>query len=186
MKCVSCNAEIPAEYKFAIKNNLCPCCGGKLLDEAMLSSVIEVIKNEVSTLNDETAKNLAVALIGAFNFGVGKTSVVNAEQKKVSSKKDEILAQINAVQAEEEAIAEDYDEIAELKDEVYEEVLKERYPELGSSVVSAPKKQYPKYIEDDNDILGPFEKHIGHELIDQKKESAQSGLASGKGGFRRG
>lgn len=186
MKCVSCGAEIPAEYKFAIKNNVCPVCGGQLLDDKILKSIVKAIQEEVPSLNEETAKNLGVALISKFQFGSSEqTSKVEAEQKKVSSKKDEILAQIQSVQEEEDAIVQEHDEMDQLKDEAFEEVLRERYPEMNSAMQNAPRKKYPKMI-DDEDILEDFEKNIGHQLIDQKRESARSGLASGKGGFRRG
>ena len=42
MKCMSCGSPVPPEFKAAIQNNICPSCGGELMNEATLDMLDEL------------------------------------------------------------------------------------------------------------------------------------------------
>lgn len=42
MKCITCTAEIPANWSYALNNNLCPSCGGPIMDEDSKSLLHEL------------------------------------------------------------------------------------------------------------------------------------------------
>jgi hypothetical protein len=42
MKCMSCGSPVPPEFKSAIQNNLCPSCGGEMMNEATLDLLDEL------------------------------------------------------------------------------------------------------------------------------------------------
>lgn len=42
MKCISCNSPVPPEFKSAIKLNVCPACGGVIMNEATLDLLADI------------------------------------------------------------------------------------------------------------------------------------------------
>lgn len=70
MQCRSCGTPILATFKHAIAQNICPACGGQIMDEeslALIEDVGNTIRNEAA-VRGETAHNLAVALVARYDI----------------------------------------------------------------------------------------------------------------------
>lgn len=55
MKCMSCDANIPAEWQAAISNNSCPACGGQIMDDhiKVVSDNLRTIVGQLVELGEE-------------------------------------------------------------------------------------------------------------------------------------
>lgn len=72
MNCVSCGIEVSPSFKHAFTQNICPACGGSLIDEESLALIEDLEGTLVSeaTLRAETAHKLAVALVAKYDIGL--------------------------------------------------------------------------------------------------------------------
>jgi hypothetical protein len=52
MKCISCNSPVPPEFKSAIKLNICPACGGAIMNSATLD-LLEDIKDALEKMPND-------------------------------------------------------------------------------------------------------------------------------------
>jgi Zn-finger nucleic acid-binding protein len=70
MNCISCGVEVSPAFKHALSQNVCPACGGALIDEeslALIEDLGSVLTSE-ATLRQETAHKLAIALVSRYEI----------------------------------------------------------------------------------------------------------------------
>jgi len=77
MQCRSCGTPILETFKHAIAQNECPGCGGQIFDEeylALIEDVESTIRSEAA-VREETAHNLAVALVTRYDIGIKESDM---------------------------------------------------------------------------------------------------------------
>lgn len=70
MECMSCNAAINPKWKHAIENNSCPCCGEKIMEEA-LKDLLSTLTTTINLFKEKFEKQLNHWLL--YNFDYIKT-----------------------------------------------------------------------------------------------------------------
>lgn len=91
MNCISCGVEVSPAFKHALSQNICPACGGALIDEESLA-LIEDLSGTLSseaTLRQETAHKLAIALVSRYEIqlrGQANVSAVSRTRPNVPMK----------------------------------------------------------------------------------------------------
>jgi G3E family GTPase len=146
MKCRSCNFEILPELKHAISQNVCPSCGGAILDEetlALIEDLEQTISAEVA-LREGTARKLATSI--AFKYVI--SGVVNrSSQPKLRQQK---LKEVVAEEVEESDIVnvskmEGID--SKTREQLYEEVIRDKFEQAGV----APTEMGAGVIEEEDE-----------------------------------
>ena len=205
MLCTSCNTEISPTFKHAISQNMCPACGGSIMDEEALG-LLEDIKSTISNeakLRDETVHKLAMALFSKYNISpngaevnfiqqkpvvkkVQPTNVINEEEDiKIAPPSDirKIEENVSVVKAEEvmvEGISE------KERERIMEQAIREKYAivdqiQSNSTDIFDDENSQPSgdslFSEDVNPIL---EQNRLARLAKQKQA-----MKSGTGAFRR-
>ena len=205
MLCTSCNTEISPIFKHAISQNMCPACGGSIMDEEALG-LLEDIKSTISNeakLRDETVHKLAMALFSKYNISpngteinfiqqkpivrkVQPTNVINEEEDiKIAPPSDirKIEENVSVVKAEEvmvEGISE------KERERIMEQAIREKYAivdqiQSNSTDIFDDENSQPSndslFSEDVNPIL---EQNRLARLAKQKQA-----MKSGTGAFRR-
>jgi Zn-finger nucleic acid-binding protein len=77
MQCISCGTALSSAFKYAFAQNICPACGGAILDEESLA-LIEDISTTLSseaTLRAETAHKLATSLVARYKVSLREEAV---------------------------------------------------------------------------------------------------------------
>ncbi len=72
MQCRSCGTQILASFKHAIAQNVCPACGGQIMDEESLALIedIETTIRSEAAVREETAHNLAMILVARYDIAL--------------------------------------------------------------------------------------------------------------------
>lgn len=60
MQCNSCNKQIPLQFDFAFKNNQCPICGSKIIEDDKLSTLLEL--KHIATVYSKSEEFLDIIL----------------------------------------------------------------------------------------------------------------------------
>jgi len=93
MRCVKCQTEIPPEWKAAIKSNICPACGGELMNDSMQELLRELSKALEAMPNDP--EGIAGWLLSNYELRkIGTGEPVNefyGSQRKVPQGKDLVV-----------------------------------------------------------------------------------------------
>jgi len=83
MKCMSCEAKIPSEWKSAIQNNSCPACGGQIMTDEVksVSDNLSAVIGQLINLGEEPMDLLldSVGLIRKPLLGQGNVRMQNNE-----------------------------------------------------------------------------------------------------------
>jgi len=88
MKCISCTAEIPANWSYALNNNLCPSCGGPIMDEDA-KSLLDELREAMSKMPNDP-EGLAGWLLSNYKLIKVGTAEPTDFYKKNSNKKSAI------------------------------------------------------------------------------------------------
>lgn len=72
MNCISCGIEVSPSFKHAFSQNMCPACGGPLIDEESLALIEDVgaALSAEATLRPDTARKLAVAIVARYDIQI--------------------------------------------------------------------------------------------------------------------
>lgn len=72
MLCATCKTELSPAFKHAFEKNVCPACGGEIMDEESLALIEDISHTMTSavTLRDETAQKLAMVLMARYDIGL--------------------------------------------------------------------------------------------------------------------
>lgn len=165
MKCISCEAPISPSFKHAIESNLCPACGGKIMNENMeelleeLRSALEAMPNDPVGLAGWLLSHYELRKVGT---GEPVAEFYGTKQARVSSEADMQNLKIpnNRIQKfykqagvkspqEYKALAEkleltgadygDYGEDTVEEDEVVEEDIDPNYKKAALAAMQSPK-----------------------------------------------
>lgn len=85
MKCISCNTTLSPAFKHALTQNVCPACGGPILDEESLA-LIEDVRGVVAAeahIREETAHRLAMAIISRYDLSIRENAELVVPKKQV-------------------------------------------------------------------------------------------------------
>ncbi len=82
MKCISCDADIPPQWIYAIQNNICPSCGKIIMDEAAKQLLIELREAMAKMPNDP--EGLSGWLLSNYNLQKIGTAEPTKFHKKAS------------------------------------------------------------------------------------------------------
>lgn len=92
MQCISCKTPLSPAFKHAFSQNICPACGGPILDEESLAIIEDVSKtlSSEATLRSETSDKLAMTLVARYDISLRKDYSETA--KPVAAKKEPKIA----------------------------------------------------------------------------------------------
>jgi hypothetical protein len=144
MKCRSCNFEISPELKHAISQNVCPSCGGAILDEetlALIEDLEQTISAEVA-LREGTARKLATSI--AFKYEISGVAKQSSQPRPKQQKLKEVVTE----ELEEPDIVNisQMDGIdAKTREKLYEEAIRDKFEQAGV----APTEMGVGIIEED-------------------------------------
>ena len=106
MQCSNCSTLLSPSFKHAFAENICPACGGQIMDEESLV-LIEDIENTLCAevkLRDETVQKLAMALVARYSIGLREnmeesvsrprmTKTATADERRHKTAPPSIMAQ---------------------------------------------------------------------------------------------
>ena len=119
MNCQKCLTDIPSAFSFAIKNNQCPGCGGRILSESRMKTFLqlkeELGKVELVLDKDTNCERIAMFIISKFNIQAPTSS--QQENK-------ELIKQDNGIIIKERA--DDQEPPEDTSEEINEEKIRER------------------------------------------------------------
>lgn len=83
MKCISCSADVPPAWIFAINSGICPSCGGPLMDEAS-KLLLEELREAMKQM-ECTPEGLSGWILSNYNLEkIGSAEPTKFHTKKVS------------------------------------------------------------------------------------------------------
>lgn len=165
MKCGSCGIEISKEFKVAIQKNMCPACGKSILASGnlaafvplceLISTLYTVSPNQVQEGKEEQdyVESLATLIISTFDVRIKgvKNDVPAPTQETQEPESDEQYKQKQMANAK--------DRLKQIRDEAYENALKDQW---GMGNESVPEL-----------------------VVKQKKEQAYNNMINGTGKIKR-
>lgn len=149
MLCSTCGSEVSPSFKHAIARNECPACGGLIMGEEFLAAVEDVSRTilESASVREETAHNIALAIVARYNLDIGNLEVpastarrvATPSQRQVAPKVAPPSAMRQAIREEEagEVISPDIpDDISDAERErIMEEAVKKKYNMVDHATV---------------------------------------------------
>jgi len=209
MNCISCGIEVSPSFKHAFSQNICPACGGSLIDEESLA-LIEDLGTTLSSeaaLRAETAHKLAVALVARYDIQIRGNQPVRraapvqqpaqqAPVKMAHSATQQLIKsqeqQPNIITAEELQKIGEQESITEHEREaMMADAVSKRYnlvDQIASEGLKMDAGDIPDGVFDGN----PFSEGDEVPILEQerlmrlqKQQQAMSG-GGGRGSFRRG
>lgn len=95
MKCISCTAEIPANWSYALNNNICPSCGGAIMDENS-KLLLDELREAMTKMNNDP-EGLAGWLLSNYRLTKIGTAEPTDFYKKNTGKKSNLKLNENPV-----------------------------------------------------------------------------------------
>ncbi len=189
MKCCMCGIEISSSFMYAIKNNVCPCCGKSIMPNDKLASFLSL-----KTLLEENFKSIDVEKVSTLiiaNFELKQIFKEDLKDQKkegitnfASGVAKEDTSQINVEEDAEAVIAE-----GGIKLEPYDKKkAKDTLQKLRDEALNgAIDDRYGISMEDE--VIIAEDPKANAELLKQRQKQldAQQAIDGGSGGgFRRG
>lgn len=200
MLCATCKTEISSSFRHAMAQNVCPMCGGSIMDEETLV-LIENIESTIASeakIRDETIHKIVMSLLAHYNITfrdeipqnrlVSKQPLTNDDPKIAppSVMKKAMAEQQDVIKAE-DVIPEGVSD--EEREKIMEEVVRKRYAvvdQIQSSGLTEPS-EFEGEVETNSSDL--FSEGGANPILEQdrlarlaKQKKAMSG---GGGAFRR-
>lgn len=136
MNCISCGVDVSPSFKHAFSQNICPACGGSLIDEESLALIedLETTISSEATLRVETAHKLAIALIAKYDVQIrdGAVKSVPKRQQNIKiaqSSTKKLIEENNKIMNEEQLkrIANDGEISDAEREEIMADVVSKKY-----------------------------------------------------------
>lgn len=205
MNCATCKTELSPTFKHAFAQNLCPACGGNIMDEEALA-MIEDLKTTISSeamLKEDTVQKIAMSIVARYDLGLRdevprsmlpqqKAAAPKTQHKIAPPSAAAQIARQPAQVVEEDVVKlEDIPEdlSPEERDKILDEVVKKRYNMIEGAVVGTEDDvdMEPLPHEEASDSL--FQEGASNPVLEKLRRDratkGRQGLASGAGGFRR-
>lgn len=197
MYCAGCKTEILSEFKHALSSNICPACGGDIMDEESLVLIEDVRKTIMSeaTVRDETARKLATSLVLKYNMTITEETLVSKKREGGASKPKIAPPSVaQQVMKDSEGVMEvselDNDEVTDAERErIMEEAVRKRYnmvDGIQSAAGDFPGDD-PSYDSSEDSI---FSEGAANPLLERERlvrlQKQKQAMEGGSGGsFRR-
>lgn len=211
MNCISCGTEISPSFKHAFAQNVCPACGGPIIDEESLALIEDVgaTLSSEAALRADTAHKLAVALVTRYDIQLrgSQPAVVrqaSRQQRPAApaqpSHTQKLIQEAQGVQEPNIVSPEELQKMAEQgiseaeKEAMMADAVSRKY-NLVDQFVSEGTKNNGIFIPEDDDLPAlqgqPFSEGAEVPILEkerllrlQKQQQAMHG-GGGRGSFRR-
>lgn len=197
---MSCSANVSPSYKHAIEKNICPACGGIIVDKA-IEDVANTISAEVK-LKKEVLQKLATTIVQKYGIMVGGGGVKsrNGVNPAVNGKSNTSIYQqildedANIDETKVISARNVPEEIADLseeeRDRIMSEVVQKKYGLTDGLVVPVQSYTDEVVMEQEFPDASLFSEGAGDNILEQERllrlhRQRQALQGNGKGGFRR-
>jgi len=189
MKCESCNVAVHPAFSFAIRNNQCPACGKRIMEQQSLASFLS-LQELLKESKDASPETVASIIIANFDVKQKFTTASNKNKANEANVDNSDNVAENTQEAEDIEVVEQTELNEDVDDSVMDLSQKQNSPIAEKQRLTALKRmRSDAYVEalSGNDVDFDLDATVPENKISGDQQRSQANIVNGsQGSFVRG